>query len=269
VPAVANRIDRLFESCREQKRPALILYLTSGFPDEETTRRLMPVLEEAGCDLLELGVPFSDPIADGPTIQKASTEALERGMTLARTLAIVRDLRATSQMPVILFGAYNPFLRHGLEETARDAAAAGVDGLLAADLPIEEAGPLRTALAAQGLHLVPLAAPTSPDERLRAIGEVASGFLYCIALKGITGARGAVADDVVPYLQRVRRATRVPLALGFGISTPEHVTAMKPYADAIVVGSALIATIRDARDAGRDPVEAARAYVRSLAAALR
>lgn len=266
----ANRIDSLFQRCREEKRPALILYLTSGFPDEATTRRLLPVLEEAGCDLLELGVPFSDPVADGPTIQKASEDALRGGITFNKTLGILKDFRAQSTMPTILFGAYNPFLHHGLEQSARDAASAGADGFLAADLPLEEAEPFRTALAAHGLHLVLLAAPTSPDERLRAIAANCGGFLYCIALKGITGTRTEQDDSVIPYLKRVRAAAgALPIAVGFGIGTPEQAARMAPHADGIVVGSALITTIRKAVESGQDPVPAARDYVKSLAATLR
>src|SRR5690606_15654249 len=154
-----------------------------------TTRELLPVMEEAGCDLVELGVPFSDPIADGPIIQAASAVALNNGMTFRKSLKIVADFRKSSQMPLIFFGAYNPFLHHGLEASARDAAAAGADGYLAADLPLEESAPFREACRANGLHLVSLLAPTSPDSRMKAIAEKSSGFIYCIALKGITGTR--------------------------------------------------------------------------------
>lgn len=264
----SNRIDSLFARCRQEERAALILYLTSGFPDAQTTRRLLPVLEQAGCDLVELGVPFSDPIADGPTIQRASAVALERGMSLSATLEIVSEFRRQSAMPLILFGAYNPFLRHGLQETAREAAGAGADGILAADLPIEEAAPFREACRANGLHLIALIAPTSPDARIAAIARSASGFLYCMALKGTTGARSAIGADVGPYLARVRRQTTLPLAVGFGIGKPEHVAAVGPHCDAVVVGSALIDLIGRCEREGLDLERTIERYVRSLAEAL-
>ena len=266
---IANRIDRLFERCRAENRAALILYLTSGFPDEQTTRRLLPVLEEAGCDLIELGVPFSDPIADGPTIQQASTVALGGGMTLEKTLAIVRDFRRESELPLILFGAYNPFLRRGLAESARDAASAGADGFLAADLPVEEALPFREACREHGLHLVSLIAPTSPERRISAIAAQSSGFLYCIAVKGITGARTSVATDVSGYLTRIHELTPIPLALGFGISKPEHVAAVAPHCEAVVVGSALINLIGDCTRRGGNLEKEVGDYIRSLVPALK
>lgn len=266
---IHNRIDELFQRTRAEKRAALILYITSGFPDAETTRRLLPVLEAAGCDLIELGVPFSDPIADGPTIQRASTVALENGMTFQKTLDLLADFRRTSQLPVVLFGASNPFYRRGLEKTAADALAAGADGFLAADVPVEEAAAFRAALKPHGLHLISLVAPTSPDDRVRRIASASSGFLYCIAIKGITGARGNLGDSVVPYLQRLRGLTDLPLALGFGISTPEHVATVAPHCDAVVVGSALISLIEECGRDGRDLEKEVGDYVRSLSAALR
>ncbi|MBI5154812.1 tryptophan synthase subunit alpha [Candidatus Poribacteria bacterium] len=265
----ANRIDRVFGRCRAEGRPALILYLTAGFPDAETTRRLLPALETAGADLIELGVPFSDPIADGPTIQRASAKALEGGMTFDRTLGILRDFRRSSELPVILFGAYNPFLRKGIAENVQLAAEAGADGFLAADLPVEECAELRDAAAGRGLKLVLLAAPTSPEERLRSICANSTGFVYCISLKGITGARADIAADVGEYLGRVRRVSPVPVAVGFGINTPEQAARFAPMADGIVVGSGLIATIEKAANEGSGLVAAAGAYVRSLAGALK
>jgi len=263
-----NRIDQLFAKTRAEKRAALILYLTSGFPDAATTRRILPVLEEAGCDLVELGVPFSDPIADGPTIQHASTVALENGMTFQETLNIITEFRQSSQLPIVLFGASNPFYRRGLDRSAADAKAAGADGFLAADVPVEEAADFRAALRPHDLHLISLVAPTSPDDRVRHIAAASSGFLYCIAIKGITGARGDLGDSVVPYLQRLRGLTDMPLALGFGISTPEHVATVAPHCDAVVVGSALINLIEKCHREGLDLEQQVGDYVRSLAAAL-
>jgi len=267
-----NRIDSLFDRLRREGRPGLILYLTAGFPNPDVTARLLPALEQAGADLIELGVPFSDPIADGPTIQKASLRALEAGTTLRGVLSTLADARkAGLKAPVVLFGAYNPFYHYGLEAVARDAAKAGADGFLAADLPVEEAAEFKAAAEAAGLHVVFLAAPTTPDERLRDIARQAKGFLYCIALKGVTGARTALDNSVGPYLARVRAATggRVPVALGFGISKPDQVRALRDQCDAVVVGSALITTIGQAVEAGSDPVEAASRFTESLATALR
>lgn len=262
-----NRIDQMFDRCREENRAALILYLTSGFPDADTTRRLLPVLAQAGCDLLELGVPFSDPIADGPVIQQASTVALEAGMTTRETFQIAKEFRQTSEMPVILFGAFNPFLRMGLDECTAAAAAAGIDGFLAADLPVEEAQTMRAACDAHNLHLVSLIAPTSGDDRVRQIAELSSGFLYCIAVKGITGARESTASDMAPYLERIKRQTNLPRALGFGISTPEHVAQAAAHAEGVVIGSALIKLIHRCKDEGLDLEKTVGDYVRSLAAA--
>lgn len=264
----SNRIDRLFERTRGEKRAALVLYLTAGFPDADTTRRLLPVLERAGCDLVELGIPFSDPIADGPTIQKASTVALENGMTLGKALDLLSAFRAGSEMPVVPFGAYNPFYRRGLDRFASEAAEAGADGVLIADLPLEEARDARATFARHDLHLISLIAPTSPDSRVQRIAAASSGFLYAIAIKGITGVRGDVGESVVPYLQRLRRQTDLPLALGFGISKPEHVAQVAPHCDAVVVGSGLISLIERCAAEGLDLEGEVERYVRSLSAAL-
>lgn len=268
-PQTQNRIDRVFARARDENRAALILYLTAGFPDAETTRRLLPVLADSGCDLIELGVPFSDPIADGPTIQQASAEALENGMTLEGTLNILRDFRAEFETPVVLFGAFNPFHHHGIVESARMAAEAGADGFLAADLPLEEAGPFRDACRQSGLHLISLVAPTTPTGRIASYGRVSSGFVYCISVKGITGARQTMSEEVAPYLDRVRSATDLPIAVGFGISEPDQAAALATHADGIVVGSALINLIARCVGEGRDLENEVSQYVRSLVSALR
>lgn len=267
-----NRIDPLFDRCRRENRAALIPYVTGGFPTLEATPRILIGLEKAGADVIELGVPFSDPIADGPTIQKASVRALAGGASVKKILAMLKESRqAGLQVPVILFGAYNPFLHYGLEAMARDAAEAGADGFLAADLPVEESGEFKAVLEKAGLHLIYLVAPTTPAPRLREIADHSTGFLYCIALKGVTGARTSLDSSVGPYLERVRAATqqRIPLALGFGISKPDQVRSLRGQVDAVVVGSALVSTIGAAAEAGEDPAEAASRYIASLAEALR
>ncbi len=265
TPTATNRIDRLFADCRQQGRAALILYLTAGYPDAETTRRVLPVLAEAGCDLLELGVPFSDPIADGPTIQRASTEALSNGMTLRGAFDLLREFRSSHDQAAIPFGAMNPFLAMGVDQCIREAKEAGADGFLVADLPIEEAEEFRTALRREGMHLVSLVAPTTPSARIRTIGERSSGFLYCISMKGTTGSLGGLSAEAAEYLARVRAGTDLPLALGFGISTPEHArAAVAAGADGVIVGSALIKCIDGARQAGQPVEQAVRDYVVSL-----
>lgn len=265
-----NRIDRLFADCKERKRAALVLYLTAGFPDAETTRALLPVLADSGADLIELGVPFSDPIADGPVIQRASTEALAAGMTFDGALALLAEFRRTHETPVVLFGALNPFQAKGLAASAEASAVAGADGILAADLPVEEADEFRRALWTRGLHLISLVAPTTTPERAKSIAEASSGFLYCISLRGVTGVRTQVATDMRTYVAQLREATSLPLALGFGIAKPEHVrSSVDAGADAVVVGSALIQKIEELNAAGADVKAGVAEFVRGLAAELR
>ncbi len=269
-PVVQNRIDNLFARCRAERRAALVLYLTSGFPDAETTRRVLPVLAESGCDLVELGIPFSDPIADGPIIQRASTVALDAGMTLPRTIELLKEFRRGHQTPVILFGALNPYLARGLDNSARMAREAGADGILAADLPLDESDELRELLAGHGMHLITLLAPTTPDDRLRDFAAKCSGFIYCISMKGTTGQLSGVSQSLGAYLSRVRAITTLPLAIGFGISKPEHVrAAVDAGADGIVVGSSLITLIEEARAKGANLEKVVGEYVRSLATELR
>ncbi|MGF1573723.1 MAG: tryptophan synthase subunit alpha [Sumerlaeia bacterium] len=262
---MTNRIDRLFQTCKSQNRAALVLYLTAGFPTPAFTLPLLKVLQENGCDLVELGIPFSDPIADGPTIQRASTIALEQGMTFQKALDQLTEFRKTSELPVIFFGAVNPFLRRGLEKSAQDAALAGADGFLAADLPTEESDEFRSLCTAHQLHLIPLLAPTTSNQRISEISQKASGFLYTMSLKGITGARTELQDDLSPYLQRIKAHSTLPIALGFGISTPEQIHQLSPQCDAIVVGSKLITTIEEEISAGPGWEQRVGRFVRSLA----
>lgn len=265
-----NRIDRLFLRCREEERAALILYLTAGYPDRETSREILPVLAEAGCDLLELGVPFSDPIADGPTIQRASTIALRNGMTLTGAIELMREMRAGyPELAIIPFGAMNPFLAMGPEACIEAFRDAGADGVLVADLPMEEADEFRDALREAGMHLITLVAPTTPDARMKSIAGKSSGFLYCISMKGTTGSLGGLSSEAASYLQRVRAQTELPLGLGFGISTPEHVrAAVAAGADGVIVGTGLIRRIDEAIENGEPVTGAVREYVASLRDAL-
>ena len=261
-----NRLEECFAAARANGRKLLVTYVCAGDPDLAATERLVPALADAGADVIELGVPFSDPIADGPTIQAASQRALASGTTLAAVLALVERLRHSGCLtPLVLFGYLNPILRMGPEAFVARAASAGVDGFLVADLPLEESSRLARLAGASGLSLVLLAAPTTPEERLRAIGERTRGFLYFVSVTGVTGARSDLPPDLPAKLAAVRRATTVPVAVGFGISTPEQARALAAHSDAVVVGSALV----DAFHRGGPDPENGLALVRALAAALR
>jgi tryptophan synthase alpha chain len=236
-----SRIERRFAALRAEGRAGLVAYLTAGDPDPDTSARLFAGLPTAGADLIEIGMPFSDPMADGPVIQEAGQRALKQGVTLRRTLALVRALRgADDGTPIILMGYYNPIYRYGPEKFSRDAVAAGVDGVIVVDLPPEEDAELTAPARAAGLDFVRLATPTSDDRRLPAIVEHASGFIYYVAVAGITGTRSADAADVAAAVARLRRFTDLPVAVGFGIRTPQQAAAVAGAADAAVVGTALV-----------------------------
>lgn len=242
---------------------ALIGWQTIGYPSIDESRTLVTALIDGGFDLIELGVPFSDPQADGTTIQRASFEALRQGATLGVALDTVRTLRAEGVVaPLILMSYYNPILSRGLARFAADACAAGVDGVIVPDLPAEESDDLIAAVEPVGIDVIFLVAPTTPDARLRAIAARARGFLYCVSLTGVTGARQSLPDDLPTYLARVRAFTDVPLAVGFGVSRPEHVASLRGVADAAIIASAII----DRMDRA-DPIDRAgplRAFAREL-----
>jgi tryptophan synthase alpha chain len=227
-------------------RPGLVVYLTVGDPDLATSRAIALAAIDAGADVLELGVPFSDPLADGPTIQRASERALKAGASLAGILDLVRRIRQSSQVPLVLFSYYNPILQMGLEKFASAAASAGADGVLATDLTPEESEEYRRILAAHHLDTIFLGAPTSTDERLAKIAACSSGFLYLISRTGVTGAKDALPGDLPALLRRARSVTQLPIAVGFGISLPGHVSVLGGLADAAVVGSALVSEIEKA-----------------------
>jgi tryptophan synthase alpha chain len=235
-----GRIGERFARRRAQSRPAFVAFLTAGDPSLERTVEAAVELDGAGADVLELGVPFSDPLADGPVIQRASERALGRGVTLALVLEAVRRIRERSELPLLLFSYYNPVLQHGLERLAREAKEAGVDGALVTDLPPEEAGEWVAAARAMDLDTVFLAAPTSPPERLTRVAAASRGFVYAISRTGVTGERQALSEDARPLVARLRALTDVPVALGFGLSTPEQVREAAAVADGVVVGSALV-----------------------------
>lgn len=238
-----SRITRLFDRTHAEGRPALIPYLTAGDPDPSRTVSLIRALERAGADLIELGVPFSDPIADGPVIQRASDRALKAGMTMRRVLDIAETVRSESEIPLLLFTYMNPALRYGFDKLGRDAAAAGIDGCLLTDLSVDEAERFVEGTRAHGLDTVFLAAPTSTQRRLELVASYSTGFIYLVSRTGVTGERSSVGEAAGDLIARMRKITQLPLAVGFGISTPEQVAAVGAIADGVVVGSALVRTI--------------------------
>jgi tryptophan synthase alpha chain len=235
-----RRIEAVFQQLQARGEKALIPFITAGDPDLETTRALALEVASRGADLLELGIPFSDPLADGPTIQASSTRAIKGGVHLADVLELGGQLRRQSDLPLILMGYYNPVLQYGLERTAKEAARLGVDGFIIPDLPPEEAGPWRQAALAEGLAPIFLAAPTTGPERLKNLGRLTRGFLYYVSVTGITGARDRLPPDLVAALTQVRTLVKCPVAVGFGISTPEQVKLLAPHVDGVVVGSAIV-----------------------------
>ena len=245
-----SRIEKRFAALKAEGRAGFVAYLTAGDPDIETSTRLFEGVAAAGADLIEIGMPFSDPMADGPLIQAGGMRALKSGMTLRKTLAMVRNLRARDpDTPYVLMGYYNPIYRYGAEAFARDAAAAGVDGLIIVDLPPEEDPELAEPARRAGLDLVRLATPTSDAARLPVIVERASGFVYYVAITGITGTRSADSAGVRDAVARLRRFTKLPVAVGFGIKTPEQAAEIARAADAAVVGSALVDRLAQHLDA--------------------
>jgi tryptophan synthase alpha chain len=241
-----GRIARRFSELADAGELGLVAYVTAGDPSLAATEKFVLAAVDAGADLIELGVPFSDPVADGPTIQRASERALRSGTTLAGVIELVRKLRASTQVPLVLFSYFNPILQMGIQKFAEAASAAGADGVLATDLTPDEAVEYRKTLHACGLDTIFLAAPTSTDERLAIISECSTGFLYLISRTGVTGERDSMQGDLPELARRVRRATRLPIAIGFGITSPEHVSMLGGIADAAVVGSALMAEIEKA-----------------------
>jgi len=258
-----GRLAAAFERMRAERRPGLVTYTTAGDPDLARSAEILVALDRAGADVLEVGVPFSDPLADGPVIQRAAERALASGTNLRGVLAMVERVRPTIAAPIVIFSYANPLLRMGVDRFARRAADAGVDGVLALDLPIEEAGEFRETLRGAGLDTIFLLSPTTTDARIRRAAELGSGFLYGISRLGVTGARDRVAAGAEELVRRIRRHSRLPIALGFGISRPEHVAEVGAFADAAVVGSGLVSVIAEA-GAGPDLIPRVEEYVRWL-----
>lgn len=260
-----RRIDATFAALRARGEKALLPYLSVGFPEPGQTAALALALLRAGADGLELGIPFSDPLADGATLQRVNQRSLDTGFRLGDAFATARAIRAESSAPIVFMSYYNPVQHRGVDAFCAEAAAAGVDGLIIPDLPVEEAGPLQTTCAHHGLQLITMVAPTSPDSRLAAACASAEGFIYCVSVVGVTGARAAVADELPPFLGRVRQHSAAPLVVGFGIARPEHVAAIAPHADGAIVASALVDLLADVPPAQRSPVAAR--FIREMKAA--
>jgi len=264
------RIDARFAALARENRAAFVAYIMAGDPDAETSLAILEGLPAAGADIIELGIPFSDPMADGPSIQRAAIQALKAGMTPRGVLDLARRFRERdAATPIILMGYLNPLLTHGLAAFARDAAAAGVDGLIVVDCPPEEADPLTDALEAEDLALIRLAAPTTDDARLAVVVRRTSGFVYYVSVAGVTGAKEADAEAVAPAVARVRAASGLPVAVGFGIRTPARAAEVARVADGAVVGSALVDQIAEAIAQNRDPVPKVLDTAAALAKAVR
>jgi tryptophan synthase alpha chain len=263
-----TRIAKCFAALRAAGELGIVAYITAGDPSMEATLEFVLALEEAGADVIELGVPFSDPLADGPTIQRASERALKAGATLPGILQLMRRIREASQVPVVLFSYYNPILQMGLEKFAEVASEAGVDGVLATDLSPEESLEYRRILKSHHLDTIFLCAPTSTDERLASIAACSTGFLYLVSRTGVTGAQDRLPDDLPLLLRRVRNFTKLPVAVGFGISRPEHISLLGGLADAAVVGSSLVSEIERSKSPAQGAI-ALRQGVRVLKEAAR
>ncbi|MBZ0161034.1 MAG: tryptophan synthase subunit alpha [bacterium] len=261
-----NRIDERFRRLRQAGERALMPYLTAGDPDLDTTRSLILEFERRGADLLELGVPFSDPLADGVTIQRASQRSLAGGTTLSRILDMVGELRSDCRLPLLLMSYVNPIFHFGYARFAKEAAAAGIDGLIVPDLPPEEAAELIEATAAHNLHTVFLIAPTSSQQRIRTIAAASKGFIYYVSLRGVTGARSSLSEDLETNIRMIRAETNLPIAVGFGVSTPEQARIASRMADGVIVGSAIVSLLEQTTGQP-DQLKHAGDFVASLKAA--
>jgi len=265
-----GRLQQRLASLAREGRAGFVAYVMAGDPDAATTEAILKGLPGAGVDIIELGMPFSDPVAEGPTIQRAAQRALAGGATLGGVFDLAARFRQSdAATPIVLMGYLNPILGMGYDAFAADAARAGVDGLIAVDCPPEEADPLADALDARDIDLIRLATPTTDDDRLKVVAKRTRGFVYYVSVAGVTGVKAAVAADVAPAVARVRAATGLPVAVGFGVRTPEQAEAIAKVADAVVVGSALVDAGADAAQRGADPVAAVLEATASLAAAVR
>jgi len=262
--STTSRIASAFDNARSENRAALIPFLTVGYPTIDASKELIVAIAAGGADLIEIGIPFSDPLADGATVQRTSQVALDNGASLAAGFELTEFARANGvEIPIVFMGYVNPFLQYGIENLAADSARLGVDGFIIPDLPIEESDDFRLPLAEQGVDLIYMVAPTSTERRISQVAERASGFVYCVSLTGVTGARASLSDNLGSYIERVRLQVETPLAIGFGISTPDHVRQAAAIGDGVIVASALINYL-DTLPLKEQPAAATR-FVRDLA----
>jgi tryptophan synthase alpha chain len=263
-----NRIEIKFRELKAQKKKAFIAFLTAGDPDLETTRKLVLKLADCGVDIVELGVPFSDPMADGPTIQAASQRALKKGVNLSKILRLAAQIRKASQIPLVLMTYYNPVFRYGEERFVKDASRAGVDGVIVPDLPPEEAKTLIKAARRSRISTIFFVAPTSTAGRIKMVSKVASGFIYYLSLTGVTGARKSLPAGILNNIRRIKKATRTPVCVGFGISSPAQVKTLSRFSDGVIVGSAIVKQVERSLGNSRLVDNVAR-FVKGLAAPLK
>ena len=264
-----NRIDKKFQELRDQGASAFMPYICAGDPTPELTAKLLLTLETAGADLIELGVPFSDPIADGPTVQRASERALAHSISLQQILEMVPTLRTQTDIPIALMGYYNPIFRMGEDAFCKAAQEAGVDGVIVPDLPPEQAQPLLEVAPKYNLATIFLVAPTSPPERMQLIASVSTGFIYCVSVTGVTGARATLSDEIAPMITELRKHTDKPVSVGFGVSTPEQAKQIAQIADGVVVGSAIIDVIEEHIDDEARLLAAVKQFASDLASGVK
>lgn len=260
---MANRIDTTLDALRKEGRSALAPFVTLGYPDIETSEAMAKSILESGADMLELGIPFSDPLADGPTVQMTSFRALKNGTTLTMALESLQRLRSGGiTSPLIFMGYLNPFLRYGIDRFASDAADAGIDGIIIPDMPPEETPPYQAIFKAHGIHLIPLLAPTSTDARIEQACKQANGFIYCVSVTGVTGARSELSDSVEGLARRIREHSDLPILVGFGVSQREHVENIARFADGAVVASAMLDSV--SKVPTEDAARTAAQFIRGL-----
>ncbi|MEK7398633.1 MAG: tryptophan synthase subunit alpha [Candidatus Poribacteria bacterium] len=264
-----NRIDDVFSKLKADGKKAFIPFITAGDPTLEITRSLILKLESVGADIIELGVPFSDPIADGPSIQRASLRALENNTSLRDVIRLVSEVRKETQIPIVVMGYYNPIYKYGVKKFAKVAVEAGIDGAVIADLPPEEASDLIEQSRQNGLSTIFLIAPTSTPERVKLIAEASTGYIYCVSTTGVTGARNEISDMLIPTVSLIRQSTDKPIAVGFGVSTPEQAYEVAKLADGVIVGSAIVNIIEKHKDNIDEILNAVGDFASSLVEAIK
>jgi len=264
-----NRIDKTFKNLASEGSKAFIPFITAGDPTLNITHSLILKLESAGADVIELGVPFSDPIADGPSIQKASLRALENNTSLKDIIGMVKNLRKDTQVPIVLMGYYNPVYKYGVERFVVDAVKSGVDGVIIADLPPEEASELTNPAKEHGLATIFLIAPTSTPDRVKLIAEASTGYIYCVSTTGVTGAREKVSDTLAPMVKLIREYTDKPISVGFGVSTPDQAKEVAKMADGVIIGSAIVNLIEKYKDDPEEILTSVEKFASSIANAIK